>query len=274
MHVNKEKYSPRLGLLQNWCPIRTVSSYLGFPFFYELVWATGAFPERSRRQLSDSMKLTHSLLAAILEYMGISRATFYRMYAIWLETGDVVRPVNGRRGRPRILHFSDVDYLKRLIQHRPNWFLDEMLYLLQTNRFVSLHYTTIHRELVRAGVSSKKIKKIASERNEAIRADFIRRMAQYAPEQLGFLDKVSKDERTSFRNRGRSFKGIRAVQKGVFVCGRHFSAEGLLSLNSIISCTVVDGSMTRARFLEYLEQSIVSHSLPGHLVVFFVTDFI
>ena len=61
-------------------------------------------------------------LAAILEYtgMGISRATFYRMYAIWLETGDVVRPVNGRRGRPRILHFSDVDYLKRLIQHRPN----------------------------------------------------------------------------------------------------------------------------------------------------------
>ena len=117
--------------------------------------------------------------------MGISRATFYRMYAIWLETGDVVRPVNGRRGRPRILHFSDVDYLKHLIQHRPNWFLDEMLYLLQTNRFVSLHYTTIHRELVRAGVSSKKIKKIASERNEAIRADFIRRMAQYAPEQLG-----------------------------------------------------------------------------------------
>ena len=57
--------------------------------------------------------------------MGISRATFYRMYAIWLETGDVIRPVNGRRGRPRILHFSDVDYLKRLIQHRPNWFLNE-----------------------------------------------------------------------------------------------------------------------------------------------------
>lgn len=200
-------------------------------------------------------------LAAILDYMRISRATFYRIYAIWLETGDVVRPINGRRGRPRILHFSDVDYLKGLIQHRPDWFLDELLYLLETNRFVSLHYTTIHRELVRAGVSSKKIKKIASERNEAVRADFVGRMAQYAPEQLGFLDEVSKDERTPFRNCGRSFKGIRAVQKGVFVRGRRFSAEGLLSLDGMISCTVVEGSMTRARFLEYLEQSVVSYSL-------------
>ena len=33
-----------------------------------------------------------------------------------LSDGDVVQPINGHRGRPRILHFSDVDYLKRLIQ--------------------------------------------------------------------------------------------------------------------------------------------------------------
>ena len=95
-------------------------------------------------------------------------------------------------------------------------------------------------------------------------------MAQYAPEQLGFLDEVSKDEWTSFRNRGHSFKGIRAVQKGVFVRGQCFSAEGLLSLDGMILCTVVEGSMTWAWFLEYLEQSVVSHSL----VAFCVTNFI
>jgi transposase len=196
-------------------------------------------------------------LAVILDYLRLSRATFFRTYAIWQATGDVVRPMNGRRGRPRILHFSDIDYLKRLIQHQPNWFLDELLYLLESNRFISVHFTTIHRELVRAGVSSKKIRKIAAERNEPLRADFIGRMAQYAPEQLGFLDEVSKDERTSFRKQGRSRKGTRAIQKGVFVRGRRFSAEGLLSLDGMISCTVVEGSMTRAKFLEYLEHSVV-----------------
>ena len=147
-------------------------------------------------------------LVAILEFMRIYRATFYQTYANWLETGAVVREED------LILHFSDIDYLKRLIQHQPDCFLDKLLYLLQTNHFMSLHYTTIHWELVCAGVSSKKIKKIASERNEAIWTDFVCRMAQYTPEQLGFLDEVSKDERTPFKIMGalsRAFKLFRRV---------------------------------------------------------------
>lgn len=82
-------------------------------------------------------------------------------------------------------------------------------------------------------------------------------MAQYAPEQLGFLDEVSKDERTSFRAKGQSQKGTRAVQKGVFVRGQRFSATGLLTLDGMISNTVVEGSMTRELFLEYLEFTVV-----------------
>ena len=83
-------------------------------------------------------------------------------------------------------------------------------------------------------------------------------MAQYSPEQLGFLDEVSKDERTSIRSRGRSLKGSRAVQKGVFIRGRRFSAEGLLTIDGMISNTVVEGSMKRDTFLVYLEHSVVS----------------
>jgi len=102
----------------------------------------------------------------------------------WNSNGDVVKQMNGIRGRPWLLHHTDVDYLKRLIQHRPDWFLDELQYLLQTNRFIVAHFTTVHRELaIRAGISSKKIKKITFERNEDLRADFIARMAQYTPEQ-------------------------------------------------------------------------------------------
>ena len=197
----------------------------------------------------------------ILDYLSISSRTFDRVLALWNATGEVVRETNGVRGRPRILHFSDVEYLKRLIRHRPDWFLDELQYLLQTNRFIAAHFTTVHRELVRAGISEKKIKKVASERNEDLRADFIARMAHYSPEQLGFLDEVSKDERTAFRSRGRSRKGTRAVMKGVFVRGRRFSAEGLLSMDGMVASTVVEGSMTRALFVEYLEFTVVCRSL-------------
>jgi transposase len=196
-------------------------------------------------------------LATILDFLNMSRRTFFRVRALWIETGDVVRQTNGIKGRPRLLHFTDIDYLKRLIRHRPDLFLDELQYLLQTNRFIAMHFTTIHRELVRAGISNKKIKKVASERNENLRADYIARMGQYNPEQLGFLDEVSKDERTFARARGRSRKGTRAVQKGVFVRGRRFSATGLLTLDGMVSNTVVEGSMNRELFLEYLEFTVV-----------------
>ena len=135
-------------------------------------------------------------LVDILDCLQMSESTFYRVLNLWNNTGNVVRHTFGICSRPRILHFDDVHYLKQLVKACPDWFLDELLFLLETNRFISAHYTTVHRELIHANVSTKKLKKIASERNENLRADFIQHMAQYSPEQLGFLDEVSKDERT------------------------------------------------------------------------------
>jgi hypothetical protein len=82
-------------------------------------------------------------------------------------------------------------------------------------------------------------------------------MAQYQPEQLGFLDKVLKDECTSARHRRRLVKAFHAIKKGVFVCGRQFSAEELLTVDGMASNTVVEGSMMQAQFLEYLEYSVL-----------------
>ena len=159
------------------------------------------------RKLSRDVKIAAMRLyddnvlpkAAILDYLGFSSWTFDRVHALWVAAGEVIRQTNGVRGWPRRLHFSDLDYLKRLIKHRPDWFLDKLQYMLQTNRFIAAHFTTIHQELVWAGISSnsKKIKKVASEQNEQLWADFIGWMAQYLPEQLSFLDEVSKDAMSS-----------------------------------------------------------------------------
>jgi hypothetical protein len=157
----------------------------------------------------------------------------------------------------RNLDYTDLQYLLQLIRENPDYFLDELLHLLKTNRFISVHYTTIHRELERAGVSAKKLTRIAQERNEERRAAYIERIAQYTPEQLGFLDEVSKDERTPSRRYGRARKGRRAQKKQPFVRGRRTSTEGLLTLDGIIAGTVVEGSMTKAMFLEYLEFNVV-----------------
>ena len=143
----------------------------------------------------SAMKLyEHELLPldTILDVMEMSRSTFFRVRKLWRETGDVISHKTSLQGCLRALNYNDVQYLLLLIEQNPDYFLDELLYLLTTNRFISLHYTTVHRALERAGVSRKRLKKIAYERSEPLRADFIGRMAKYEPEELGFLDEVQR----------------------------------------------------------------------------------
>jgi hypothetical protein len=146
------------------------------------------------------------------------------------------------------------------VNHHPDWFLDELLHLLRTNRFISVHFTAIFRALERASVSRKKLKRIAKERNEVIQGDYIGRMAQYDPEKLGFLDETLKDERTPIRRYGQSKKGTRVRKKGVFVRGRRLSTEALLTVNGIVASIVVEGSMTCELFLNFLEFTVVRSS--------------
>jgi transposase len=199
----------------------------------------------------------------ILDCCGFSARTFYRILKLWRETGDVVKHSPSRHGRPRILVREDIDYLLGLIRHNPTYFLHELLYLLQQNQFVSIHYTTIHRELERLNVSKKKLRRIAIERDELGRAAFIARMARYSPEELGFIDEMSTDRRAIGRRYGRSPSGMRASQRQPFIRGRRTTTEALLSLDGIIAATVVEGSMTKARFLEWLEFTVVCGLISG-----------
>ncbi|KAF8968728.1 hypothetical protein BDZ97DRAFT_1755026 [Flammula alnicola] len=196
-------------------------------------------------------------LEDILDCCGFARRTWFRILKLWRETGDVIPESQSIRGRVRNLDQEDLAYLLELIRDNPDYFLDELLYLLDTNRFISVHYTTIFRELERLNVSRKKLKKIALERNEERRADFVARMAKYDPEEVGFLDEMSKDGRSLGRRYGRSRKNRRAEKKQVYVRGRRTSTEALLTLDGIVAGTVVEGSMTKELFLEYLEFNVV-----------------
>jgi transposase len=202
----------------------------------------------------------HDLLALndIWDICGFSRRTWFQILKLWNETGDVVRKRSQRRGRECFLHKEDLSYLLELVNVNPDYFLDEFLSLLQRNRFISIHYTTIHCELLRLRVSQKKLQKIAIEHDELRRADFIARMAMYSPDEIAFIDETSKDCRSVGRRYGRSVKNMRAAKKQPFVRGCRVSATGLLTLDGIIARTIVEESMTKELFLQFLEHNVVS----------------
>src|SRR5271168_4370906 len=86
---------------------------------------------------------------------------------------------------------------------------------------------------------------------------FIHKMAQYEPEELGFLDETSKNNKTPSRRRGRATRNRRAEMKQVFVRGRRLSATALLTIDGVAASTVVEGSMTKVKYVEFLEQQVV-----------------
>lgn len=220
------------------------------------------------RRISDDLKVAAMnlydrrllRLTDILDCVGFSRRTFQRVRKLWRQTGWVSKEPSVLRGRPRLLHCDDLQYILQLVQQRPDWFLDELLRLLEKNRFISVHYTTIHRALEKAGVSRKKLRKIAIERNELLRGAFINQIAQYNRSQLCWIDEVSKDDRTYTRGYGRSQRNRRSAQREKFVRGIRVSGTGCLSEHGMIGSWVTRGSMTQEKILQFLREEVVRYS--------------
>jgi len=78
------------------------------------------------------------------------------------------------------------------------------------------------------------------------------------PNMLMFGDEAAKDERTSARKRGWALRGSRCIQRRRFVRGRRFSILPILTLDGIIAYDIVEGSVTSERFLQFLQELVVS----------------
>ena len=81
----------------------------------------------------------------ILDICGFSRHTWFWILKIWNQTGDIGRKPTQRTVQACHLDKEDLDYLLELIHVNPDYFLNKLLTLLQTNRFISIHHTTIHQ---------------------------------------------------------------------------------------------------------------------------------
>ncbi|KAJ7675267.1 hypothetical protein B0H17DRAFT_946088 [Mycena rosella] len=168
----------------------------------------------------------------ILQIICFSRSTLHRTCRHKVLTGHVTKAAAHGRGRPRTLAECDADYLVRLAKHKSTTFLDEYRDRLERYRFLPASLSTIHCTFIRARMSLKQIQKMAAERTPLSRADYSRRISIYPTDYLICIDEVSKDDRTYNRIFGH--------------------AEG------IIGARVVEGSLCRKTYVEFLRDSVVS----------------
>jgi transposase len=192
----------------------------------------------------------------------ISKRTLERALVRVRETGTVAHRPPRARGRPKKVLQEDIDYLVRISRYKPSTFLREYCSMLGDQRYLDVHITTIHRALERAGISLKKLQKIAAERDPLARADYIRRVSRYRSDQLVFIDEVSKDDRTYARHYGRAPLNERAQEEHEFVRHRRFSMCAAMALDrGIVAARVVEGSFDQKTFDQFIHHDTVSHQL-------------
>lgn len=193
----------------------------------------------------------------VLETVGFSASTYWRTVQRLRETGSVSFQQPVRKGRHRKLLREDEDYILALMQQNPALFLDEYARLLDQNRAISVSIPTMYRLFSRHGITYKRAKKVARERDPLARADFRRQIARHPITALLCIDETSKDERTYFRSYGRALKGQSAEIIAPFVRGQRYTLLPAMDITGIVAYKVVEGSFDRERFIAFLQDHIV-----------------
>ena len=130
--------------------------------------------------------------------------------------------------------------------------------MLFMNRGVDVSLATLCRTLQRINFSHKQVSKAALERNEALRSVWIAEFGDIPADNFIWLDEASVDNNTCVRQAGWAPLERACVRRATFLCGQRYSILPALTSDGIIALDIFEGSVTKERFLSFLEEQLVS----------------
>ncbi|KAM5541412.1 hypothetical protein V8D89_004966 [Ganoderma adspersum] len=190
----------------------------------------------SPRRISRDLKLHAHLLVTTGLYsassattiLGVSERSIRRWVASSRHCGDV-ETHSLFCGRNSTLSHATLRELYDLVISSPTLYLDEICTWFTAHRGLRLSISAIHRGLERLGLTRKKLRRTAAQRDELTRAQWKANITSwFTATQLVFADESSKDNRT------------------------------LLSVDGILTVRVVRGSVDGLEFYDW----VVSDLLP------------
>jgi len=194
----------------------------------------------------------------ICDLSDCSLGLIYNVIRNFRDYGNIINPFARTARRPSLLS-NDTVFIDSLLVANPSFYLDEIQQKLLDIRGVEISIPTLSRALKKMNLSRKTLTKAAAERNEAVCAVWEGMMAEYTDLDVFIaLDKSAVDSKTMQCTHGWSLVGIQCVRRMSFLCGVRYSILPALTTEGIIALEIVEGSITKERFLSFLENQIVS----------------
>ena len=194
--------------------------------------------------------------------LGVDAATVSRTVARFRETGGVQK-----RKHPSTRVFRKLTApLELMIIHfvlkRPGAYLHEIASELFDTTGADISLSTICNFLKRIGFTRQKLRIAALQRDDFLRAQFAHEVSVYNPEMFIFLDETGSDRRATIRRYGYSLRGKPLVSEKLLVRGKRVSAIAIMSVNGMLDCKTVIGSVNGEVFYDFVQSALLPHLMP------------
>ena len=197
----------------------------------------------------------------ISKQLYLSESSIERYIHLFNHTGDIA-PKNQRHGPlPAMSEFEEVTLLQTLLD-TPSLYLHEVQKELHDITGSFYDCATICRAIKRLGLSRKKMRRVALQRCELKRAEFISEVLEFDPSMLVFVDETGSDRRNSVRKYGYSLRGMTPVTHQLCVYGKRMSAIGVLTTRGIEDSYIVEDNVNADKFLQFVQRCLLPILLP------------
>ena len=221
---------------------------------------TKAYDADLRCRIVYQRKAMGFTLQKVAENLGVSVATAYRTEELFDETGDVCKrmypPGHGNKKQ------TDVDalFIVELLVERPATYLKEIQMQLEQRNGTHVDIATICRFLRKNGFTRKQLQSVALQRSERLRSEFAQEISIFSRDMYIFIDETGADRRNATRKFGYSLRG--KPEYRLLVRGKRISAISAMTVDGILDCHIVEGSVNADTFEDFIEKSLLPHLLP------------
>ena len=195
----------------------------------------------------------------------IGVGTAHRIYTRFVRTGDVTPLQRSPRPDSRKLDNLHELLIIALIHENPTLYLKELSSKITQVTNVTVSASTICRTLHRNGITRKKLLKVAKQRNEVFRGDFMAQALQYPRDYFVWADETGTDRRDQLRKFGYAMKGEPAVSHRIITRGVRISVMTAMTADGMLAYQTTTGSVNAEKFMDFIRGHLVPnmHSFPA-----------
>ena len=223
---------------------------------------TKAYSEDLRWRMVWQREVLGKNYQEIASNLNVDSSTVWRITKLFKEQGNVSKKVYPQERAFRKLTPSLELTVLHLVLSNPGIYLREIQKALYESTGAEVSPSAICRLLSRIGFSRQKMKLVAKQRDDELRAQFVSDMSLYEPEMLIFIDETGSDRRDSLRKYGYSLRGKPIKSQKLLLRGERLSAISFMSVCGILDCKVVRGTVNTEIFLDCIEKNLIPHLMP------------